>query len=161
MDNKLKSQLSFIDSLSNIENEKPKQYVLRDYQKEAVKKGVDHLLSGKKPGVIVSVTGSGKSLIIANIAKQLPGHVLVFSPSKELLEQNYNKLLSYNQGLDTSIFSASFNSKKISKITFCTIGSVWKKAELFAHFDYIIIDECDFMINLIMSSESGKCFFVI
>jgi len=63
MDNKLKSQLSFIDSLSNIENEKPKQYVLRDYQKEAVKKGVDHLLSGKKPGVIVSVTGSGKSLI--------------------------------------------------------------------------------------------------
>ena len=147
MDNKLKSQLSFIDSLSNIENEKPKQYVLRDYQKEAVKKGVDHLLSGKKPGVIVSVTGSGKSLIIANIAKQLPGHVLVFSPSKELLEQNYNKLLSYNQGLDTSIFSASFNSKKISKITFCTIGSVWKKAELFAHFDYIIIDECDFMIN--------------
>ena len=147
MDNKLKSQLSFIDSLSNIENEKPKQYVLRDYQKEAVKKGVDHLLSGKKPGVIVSVTGSGKSLIIANIAKQLPGHVLVFAPSKELLEQNYNKLLSYNQGLDTSIFSASFNSKKISKITFCTIGSVWKKAELFAHFYYIIIDECDFMIN--------------
>ena len=38
MDNKLKSQLSFIDSLSNIENEKPKQYVLRDYQKEAVKR---------------------------------------------------------------------------------------------------------------------------
>ena len=143
----LNSQLSFIDSLANIENEKPKQYILREYQKEAVNAGVKHLLSGRKPGVIVSATGSGKSVMIANIAKELNGHVLLFAPSKELLEQNYNKLLSYNQGVETSIYSASFNSKEISKITFCTIGSVYKKPELFAHFQYIIIDECDYMIN--------------
>lgn len=147
MDNKLKSQLSFIDSLSNIENEKPKQYVLRDYQKEAVKKGVDHLLSGKKPGVIIVPSGGGKSLIIANIAKSLKGHTLLLQPTKEILQQNYDKLMSYNINIDVGIYSASFSKKDICTITFCTIGSVYKKPILFQHFEYIIIDECHVVSN--------------
>ena len=44
--------------------------------------------------------------------------------------------------MDCSIYSASFNSKEISKVTFAMIGSVRNKPELFSHFKYIIIDEC-------------------
>lgn len=84
---------------------------------------------------------SGKSLVIADIASRLDGHTLVFQPSKEILEQNFKKLCSYGI-LDCSIYSASFNSKEISRITFATIGSVKSHPELFTHFKNIIVDEC-------------------
>jgi len=90
---------------------------------------------------MVLPTGSGKSLIIADIANRLDDHVLIFQPSKEILEQNFLKLQSYGFW-DCSIYSASFNSKKISKVTFAMIGSVRNSAELFSHFKYVIIDEC-------------------
>ena len=62
-------------------------------------------------------TGAGKSLVIADIAHRLDGNVLVFQPSKEILEQNYAKLKSYGVE-DCSIYSASFNSKEINRMLF-------------------------------------------
>lgn len=119
-------------------------FQLRDYQEEAVEKAVDFLENSVKYGALeVLPTGSGKSLVIANIAKRLNDHVLVFQPSKEILEQNFNKFLSY--GESASIYSASFNSKEISPVTFATIGSVRKKPEIFQHFKYVIVDECHFV----------------
>jgi len=88
-------------------------------------------------------TGSGKSLIIANIVKALGEPTLIFQPSKEILEQNFSKLISY--GYFATIYSASKGQKKISDITFATIGSVTNKAELFKEFKYIIVDECHFV----------------
>ena len=117
-------------------------YKLRDYQQEAVNKGIDFLLgNSKKNAVIIAPTGSGKSLIIANIAKALDGHTIVFQPSKELLEQNYGKYISY--GEEAEIYSASMGQKTIGKVTFATIGSVVNKPELFEQFQYCIVDECD------------------
>ena len=117
-------------------------FTLRPYQQEASSRAVDFFTSKKtKNGIIVLPTGSGKSLVIADIANKLNDHVLIFQPSKEILEQNFDKLLSYGV-IDCSIYSASFNSKQISRITFATIGSVKSKPDLFSHFKYIIIDEC-------------------
>lgn len=120
-------------------------YKLRNYQKEAVEKSLNFLLNPKIKynGLIVLPTGSGKSLVIANIARGLDDNLLIFQPSKEILEQNYKKLVSY--GKIASIYSASFNSKQISKITFATIGSVKSNPELFNGFKYIIVDECHFV----------------
>lgn len=121
------------------------EYILRDYQQESTDAAVQYLTGSlKKNAIIVLPTGSGKSLVIAAIAKGLDSNVLIFQPSKEILEQNFNKLISYGVW-DCSIYSASFNSKKISKITFATIGSVKNNPELFSHFKYIIIDECHFV----------------
>lgn len=84
---------------------------------------------------------SGKSLIIADITSKLRSNVLVLQPSKEILKQNYAKYRSY--GLDNcSIYSASFNSKEISEVTFATIGSIMAHIDDFDHFKAIIIDEC-------------------
>lgn len=117
-------------------------YRLRDYQQKASDAAVDFFNSkSKKNTIMVLPTGSGKSLVIADIANRLKEHTLVFQPSKEILEQNFNKLCSYGV-LDCSIYSASFNSKEISRITFATIGSVKSNPEAFAHFKNIIIDEC-------------------
>lgn len=117
-------------------------YELRDYQRQAVNAAVDFFQSPTKGGgLIVLPTGAGKSLVIANIAYKLDAPVLIFQPSKEILEQNYNKLLSYGV-LDAGIFSASFNSKTVRKVTFATIGSVKNNKDYFRKFRYAIIDEC-------------------
>jgi DNA repair protein RadD len=118
-------------------------YVLRDYQQKASNAAVSFFNNKAKKtnAIMVLPTGSGKSLIIADIAARLDGHTLVFQPSKEILEQNFKKLCSYGI-LDCSIYSASFNSKEISRITFATIGSVKNHPELFTHFKNIIVDEC-------------------
>ena len=117
-------------------------YTLRPYQQQAVDAAVRYFRSGgRRNGLIVLPTGSGKSLVIANIINRLDCPVLVFQPSKEILIQNFEKLCSYG-AVDCSVFSASCNSKQISRITFATIGSVNNCREFFYRFRYVIIDEC-------------------
>lgn len=117
--------------------------ILRDYQKAASDKAVAFFKDKNKKsnGVMVLPTGAGKSIVIADIAHRLNDYVLIFCPSREIVEQNFKKLCSYGI-LDCSIYSASFNSKEISRITFATIGSVKNHPELFTHFKNIIVDEC-------------------
>ena len=118
------------------------KYQLRDYQQQASDASIRFFRNGSdRNGLLILPTGSGKSLCIADIAHRLDGNVLVFQPSKEILEQNYAKLKSYGVE-DCSIYSASFNRKEISRITFATIGSVKSHMEDFNHFRYIIVDEC-------------------
>jgi len=83
---------------------------------------------------------SGKSLIIANVVKDLGEKTIILQPGREILLQNHSKLLSY--GFDASIYSASLGRKEVSNITFATIGSVVNKPDLFKEFKYIISDEC-------------------
>ena len=101
--------------------------------------------SGEKGNAIeVLPTGAGKSLIIADIAARLGEPVLIFQPSKEILEQNYVKLCSYGI-MDCAIYSASFNRKQIARITFATIGSVKNSKRDFRWFRYVIVDECHYV----------------
>lgn len=119
------------------------KFELRDYQRDASNAGVlfFNRRHTKRNGIIVCPTGAGKSLIIADIASKLNGNVLVLQPSKEILEQNYSKLLSYGI-TDCAIYSASLRKKQIAAITFATIGSVMSKLDEFAIFRYVIVDEC-------------------
>ena len=118
------------------------KYVLRDYQRNASIAAV-RAFNEKKAnnGLLILPTGAGKSLVIADIASKLDGPLLVFQPSKEILEQNFAKLQSYGCW-DASIYSASVGYKDINRITFATIGSVINHKEDFAHFKNVMIDEC-------------------
>jgi DNA repair protein RadD len=117
------------------------KYTLRSYQQEAVEAAVSFLKGPERYNAIeVLPTGSGKSLIIANIVDRLEEPALIFQPSKEILEQNCDKLLSY--GYRAAVYSSSKGRQEVSNITLATIGSVVNKAGLFANFRYIIVDEC-------------------
>lgn len=118
------------------------KYVLRDYQREASEIAVANLLKKQKPFVIQAATGAGKSLLIAEICHRINEHILILQPSKEILEQNYQKLLSYDPTIDAGIYSASKGRKEIAKFTFATIGSIYKIPKQFKHFKYVLIDEC-------------------
>lgn len=116
----------------------------RYYQEDAVAAGIAFFKEPKnKMGNAIEVlpTGSGKSLVIALIIQGLEGNTIVLQPSKEILEQNFEKLQSY--GFTAGIYSASLGLKQVRKITFATIGSVINNKHLFQDFKNIIIDECD------------------
>jgi len=100
-------------------------YRLRDYQSKSVSEGLTILNNTKASReLIVLPTGAGKSIVIAEIVKQLNEPIVILQPSKELLEQNYQKFI--NVGGKASIYSASAGSKELGKVTFATIGSIKK-----------------------------------
>ena len=90
---------------------------------------------------MVLPTGSGKSLVLSKIAKESGQPVLIFQPTKEILEQNYEKLTNYG-AMGVGVYSASAGRKEIENITLATIGSVFRRPEFFKQFKHIIIDEC-------------------
>lgn len=117
-------------------------YVLRSYQQHAVDRAVIHLTHPHykgRNGLIVIPTGAGKSLVIAGIATRLNEPVLVFQPSKEILQQNAEKLKGY--GYYPGVWSASMGRKRLGLITLATIGSVMNHIDQFKAFKYVLIDE--------------------
>lgn len=118
------------------------KFQLRDYQTEAISK----IMWSKNAGLpgndlCVIPTGGGKSLIITELANTLNEPLLVLQPTKEILEQNYEKLLQYINKEEIGIYSASMNEKTINRYTLATIGSIYRKPEFFKHFKTIILDE--------------------
>lgn len=117
---------------------------LRPYQDEAIESAVSFINDVKSKdgaGIIVAPTGAGKSFIIAGIAAKYSKGIIIFQPSKTILEQNYDKYVNV-YGFKASIYSASMKQKEVGHVTFATIKSVKGKAALFKHAGLIIIDEC-------------------
>lgn len=119
---------------------------LRPYQKAASDAAVAFFLEDDKRkhkycgGLLVCPTGGGKSWIIADIAHRLNAPILIFAPSKELLLQDFDKMERIEKGIST-MYSASVGQKRISMITFATIGSAIRHIDDFDVFRYILIDE--------------------
>lgn len=117
-------------------------YTLRNYQQEAVDAAIECLTAKKqKNGILVLPTGSGKSIIVAKLVEVLGGKTIILQPTKEILEQNLEKLIAIGCK-NVGVYSASMNKKYVGSITLATIGSVVNKISLFSEFDRIIIDEC-------------------
>lgn len=113
----------------------------RPYQVEAIDTAVDFLTDKKKKFNALEIlpTGSGKSVVVANIVNKLVGKVIILQPSIEILKQNFAKFISV--GGRAGIYSASAGMKFVDHVTFATIGSIDKKHHLFADVKYIIVDE--------------------
>ena len=117
---------------------------LRPNQIEPVRLGIEYFKERKPvPSIIVAPTAFGKSIVIAQIAKGVGERLLVIQPSKELLEQNYDKFI--NLGGEASIYSAAMGEKEIGSVTYATIGSIVNIASKFKELGItkVIIDECD------------------
>ena len=115
--------------------------LLRPYQEKA-KEDIKNFIekSSNNKGLVVLPTGAGKALIVGLIAEMCKKNVLVIQPSKELLEQNYEKAKLF--GVHGSIYSASMGTKEVSNITFATPMSIVNNRELFKDFEYVVVDEC-------------------
>ncbi len=121
---------------------------LRPYQQEAVRRVVVHFRASDEPAVVVLPTGSGKSLVIAELARLARGRVLVLAHVRELVEQNHAKYLAY--GLEADIFSAGLGRKESARqVVFGSVQSVVRHLSRFdasapeqGRFTLLVIDEC-------------------
>jgi len=117
---------------------------LRPNQIPVVQMGIEFFNTPKfAPSIIVAPTAFGKSIAIAFIAKGINDKVLVIQPSKELLEQNYEKFTTL--GGTACIYSASMREKEIGAVTYGTLGSLISVAQDIKKLGVtkVIIDECD------------------
>lgn len=111
---------------------------LRDYQDVACDYITNKINNYKRPFIYCMACGTGKSLVIAELAKR-HGKVLVLTLSAELCKQDYDEMVEY--GVGAKVYSASMNSKEVGAITVATIGSAYKHPWLFASADVVVIDE--------------------
>lgn len=125
-------------------------FTLRPYQQQAVDAALYAFQSHNCNGLMVLPTGGGKSVIISELAYRLNEAILVFCPSKELVQQDYDKMMAYGI-TDCGIYSTSVGFKDIRKITFATIGSVMNHLREFERFRYIVVDEAH-----ICNAKSGQ-----
>lgn len=117
-------------------------FTLRPYQEEMIELGINHLRHpSKKPAIIQAATGAGKSIVVAGMAHGIDEPTIILQPSVELLHQNHAKMLAYGIE-DVAIHSASAGKKELGKYVMATIGSVYKKPELFKDYKHVIMDEC-------------------
>ncbi|WP_159820921.1 DEAD/DEAH box helicase [Colwellia sp. 20A7] len=130
-------------------------FQLRDYQQEAVSKVLKHFKRTNESAVIVLPTGSGKSLVIAELARLAKRKILVLTHVKELVEQNHQKFESY--GVTAGIYSAGLKLKETQhQVTFASIQSAARNLDDFnTPYSLIIIDECH-RVNLASTDLTGE-----
>jgi len=117
-------------------------FQLRDYQQSAVDATLKHFRKSNESAVIVLPTGSGKSLVIAELARLANHKILVLTHVKELVDQNHQKYESL--GLTAGIYSAGLKLKETQyQVTFASIQSAARNLDDFSDpYSLIIIDEC-------------------
>lgn len=119
---------------------------LRPYQSEAVAAVYEHLRTRDDNPCVVLPTGTGKSLVLGQIASDAVtlwrGRVLILAHVKELLEQNADKIRRLCPGLDVGVYSAGLNSRDTEhSVIVAGIQSVYRRACELGAFDLIIVDE--------------------
>lgn len=129
---------------------------LRTYQSEAVQSIYDWFSKGKDAPLIVTPTGSGKSVILAEFIRractQFPDtHILVLTHVKELVRQDAKAIKRIWPHASVGIYSAGLNKRQIKPITVASIQSIYNKETFHGRFDLIIIDEA----HLIPKNSSG------
>lgn len=120
---------------------------LRDYQEYSLECLFGYFEQGNKGNPLIAApTGVGKSIIIAEAIRRImqwPGQqVMMVTHVKELIAQNYEKLLAIWPTAPAGIYSAGLGKKEAHyPITFASIQSVHSKAMLMGHVDILFIDE--------------------
>ena len=127
--------------------------VPRDYQIAAaysVPKYFQRCLDEGKPlgnPIIAMPTGTGKSVVIAMLIQMIMQwsgqRVIIATHVKELIQQNYEKLINLWPQAPAGIFSSGLGRKdRFNPITFVGIASVAKRAHEFGNVDILFVDEC-------------------
>ena len=120
---------------------------LRPYQREAIDAAYNYFRTSEGSPLIDLPTGAGKSLVLAGFCHDLVTNwpsmrMVVLSHSIELVEQDYRKLKEYWTKAPCGVYSASLGKRQTHHpITFGTVQSLYKKAEILGHRDVILIDE--------------------
>lgn len=131
---------------------------LRPYQAAAID-SLWHWFMRHETGnpIMDCCVGSGKSLMIAatiqRALREYPDtRVIVIAHQKELIEQNLAKLLTIWPDADVGVYSAALGRKELGRrITYATIGSIYRDAHLMGAVHLVLCDEA----HMISTRETG------
>ena len=119
-------------------------YQIRDYQFDAVSTGIH-----RKRGVILSPTGSGKSLIIYALMRWYLENnvkmVLIIVPTTSLVEQMSGDFKDYGFDVENEVHKIYSGKDKVTqkRVVVSTWQSIYKLPKAwFSHFGMILGDEC-------------------
>ena len=155
-----KSIASFCESLGL-------PFDVRDYQFVAVKHGLE-----KKRAILLSPTGSGKSLIIYILityflrmltvgTKKEAGRVLIIVPTTSLVEQMYNDFAEYGMLVENAchrIYSGKDKNNIKGGIVISTWQSIYKLPKTwFQQFGVVVGDECHGFKSKSLMNIMNKC----
>jgi len=144
--------MKFIDALNL-------PFKIRDYQFDAVCTGIQ-----RKNAILLSPTGSGKSLIIYVLMRYLLSSfekdVLIIVPTTSLVEQMYNDFKTY--GYDVEKNCHRIYSGKDKNTTKRVIISTWQSIYRFQHdwfhrFGNVFGDECHGFKSKSLTTIMNKC----
>jgi DNA repair protein RadD len=121
---------------------------LRNYQGEVITKTGEVIASGKRRPIVVAPTGSGKTIVAADIIKNAVAEnksVLVLAHRREIIGQTSEKL--YQLGISHGIIQAGFSPRPLERVQVASISTLWTRAfrsEAMARppVDLLVIDEC-------------------
>ncbi len=122
---------------------------LRPYQEKCINDLFGWLQRHPTGNPIVDASvGSGKSVIIAELCRRVismqpNARIVMCVASRELCQQNLEKLLLVWSDAPAGVCSASLGQKDLeSQIIFATIGSIARHADKLGRVDILLIDEC-------------------
>jgi len=121
---------------------------LYPYQEAAVNSLWEYFAISTGNPIIALPTGSGKSLIIAEFLRRAYSlyadqRVLMLTHVKELIAQNFARLLQLWPTAPAGIYSAGLNRKDLHhSILYCGIASIAKHAATLGKVDLVLVDEC-------------------
>lgn len=120
---------------------------LRPYQTAAIQAVLDYWRTGGGNPLVELATGTGKSLVIAELTKELRRQypqmrVLMLVHVRELVEQNFRALLRVWPDAPIGLYSAGLGKRDSHHpITFASIQSVFRKGAALGQRDVVFIDE--------------------
>ena len=137
-------------------------FKIRDYQFDAVCTGIQ-----RKNAILLSPTGSGKSLIIYVLARWLLSaldksrkDILIVVPTTSLVEQMYNDFKSYGYDVENKchkIYSGK-DKNTFKRIVISTWQSIHRfPKEWFARFGTVFGDECHGFKSKSLTTIMNKC----
>tara|TARA_B110000444_G_scaffold100480_1_gene95078 strand:+ start:745 stop:2217 length:1473 start_codon:yes stop_codon:yes gene_type:complete len=144
--------MKFIDALKL-------PFKIRDYQFDAVCTGIQ-----RKNAILLSPTGSGKSLIIYVLMRYMltsfENDVLIIVPTTSLVEQMYNDFKTYGYDVDSTchrIYSGK-DKNTPKRVIISTWQSIYKfLPEWFSRFGTVFGDECHGFKSKSLTSIMNKC----
>jgi superfamily II DNA or RNA helicase len=108
---------------------------LRYYQEEALKEAFE-----AERGIIVSATGTGKSIIFTKLCQKFNVKTLIITPNKEITQNAYDTLVEYFG--DDQVMKLNTKSENTGRLNVCNIQTLIKlDPELLEDVHCCIIDE--------------------
>ncbi len=120
----------------------------RPYQWELCDAGIQYLEESDKNGIIVSPTGTGKSLtnnmLLKHMSEEYKGfRSIVVTDDRKIVSQNCQSLYNYWPQAKAGIFSAGLKQRDTaSDIIFAGIQSIYNCPHEFGYTDLLVVDEC-------------------